>query len=281
MSSNVCTAWASRSTKKSSVRKSSTAPAASTRLVGSHDTLLAYLVRRLLENGANSSFVNRIADEAVSIDDLVADPTDEARKISPLGAPHPRIELPHAILGARNNSAGLDLQATPDCGSCMLPSMRALGWPGSAAPALGDGEGTGKSVELANPANLHDVVGHAVFADAASIDRAFASAGAAAPGWAKTLPSERASLLLRAADLLQAKLPSLIGLIIREAGKSAQNAIGEASEAVDFLRYYAGCRRAVFPTLPMVPLGTVVRHQPPEFSALSIFTGQLAGALAW
>src|SRR6185295_1417298 len=77
--------------------------------VGTHGTLLAYLVRRLLENGANSSFVNRISDEAVSIDELVADPAAVAGAIVPLGAPHPQIPLPREILGARRNSAGLDL----------------------------------------------------------------------------------------------------------------------------------------------------------------------------
>ena len=248
--------------------------------VGSHNTLLAYLVRRLLENGANSSFVNRIADEAVSIDELVADPAVEARQFAPLGAPHAHIDLPRAILGAgRRNSSGLDLASDAvlrDLGAALAASL-AVAW--RATPLLGDGKGSGTPVAIANPADRGDIVGQAVFADEASVDRAFVIAEAAALGWAATAPAERAAILLRSADLLEARMPALIGLIIREAGKSAQNAVGEVREAVDFLRYYAAEARDSFDNATHQPLGTIVCISPWNFP-LSIFTGQIAGALA-
>ncbi len=248
--------------------------------VGSHNTLLAYLVRRLLENGANSSFVNRIADEAVSIDELVSDPAAAARNISPLGAPHPHIDLPSAILAAgRKNSAGIDLASDATLRHLQARLVESVATQWLAMPMLGDGHGTGTEVEIANPANPGDIVGHAIFADATSIDRAFALSSIAAPGWAAMLPSARAQILLGAADIMEAKLPALIGLIIREAGKSAQNAIGEVREAVDFLRYYAGEACDGFDNTSHLPLGIVVAISPWNFP-LSIFTGQLAGALA-
>ena len=111
--------------------------------VGTHGTLLAYLVRRLLENGANSSFVNRIGDTAVSIDELVADPVEVASRIQPIGAPHPQIVLPRAILGDRRNSAGLDLSSEIELDrlSAALTASADSNW--NAAPLLADGDAAG------------------------------------------------------------------------------------------------------------------------------------------
>jgi RHH-type proline utilization regulon transcriptional repressor/proline dehydrogenase/delta 1-pyrroline-5-carboxylate dehydrogenase len=171
--------------------------------VGSHETLLAYLVRRLLENGANSSFVNRIADPDISIDDLIVDPAAEALKISPVGAPHPHIDAPNAMLGpSRKNSPGLDLANDTvliDLRDALVGSV-AADW--HAAPLLGDGQGSGTPTRIVNPADHADIVGTAVFADAATVDQAGDIAIAAAPAWAATSPAERAAILCRAADLL-------------------------------------------------------------------------------
>ena len=248
--------------------------------VGAHDTLLAYLVRRLLENGANSSFVNRIADETVPLEDLAVDPVEMARRIAPAGAPHPAISLPRELFGAvRKNSPGLDLSSDLVLAGLATELEASVTRLWTAVPLLADGEGAGTSVSIVNPADHEDVVGRAVFADAETVSRAVAAAEAAAPAWAALLPADRAAVLERAADLLEAAEPALLGLIIREAGKTAQNAIGEVREAVDFLRYYAAEARAHFNNQTHAPLGTVVCISPWNFP-LSIFVGQVSGALA-
>ncbi|BAI76483.1 1-pyrroline-5-carboxylate dehydrogenase (plasmid) [Azospirillum sp. B510] len=252
--------------------------------VGTHETLLAYLVRRLLENGANSSFVNRIADKSVSIDDLVADPVAQASATLPLGERNPLIALPKDLFGAeRANSAGLDLsnETTLAGLSAALRDSAAIAW--TAAPLLADGERRGehpgKARPVLNPADRRDIVGRRVDAGPADIADAFLFAEAAAPVWAATPPAERAACLFRAADAMQARLPTLLGLIIREAGKSTANAIAELREAIDFLRYYGAQVRDRFANDTHLPLGPVVCISPWNFP-LAIFTGQVAAALA-
>ncbi|MDR3470751.1 MAG: trifunctional transcriptional regulator/proline dehydrogenase/L-glutamate gamma-semialdehyde dehydrogenase [Devosia sp.] len=247
--------------------------------VGAHDTLLAYLVRRLLENGANSSFVNRIADLAVPPEGLVADPVELAQRLAPIGAPHPAIRLPVALFGdVRPNSAGLDFSSDAALRglAVALDASVAVAW--EAVPLLAEGEGSGTRVTILNPADHADVVGTVVFADPATVERALSLASAAAPAWAATPASDRAVLLERAAGLLEARMQSLVGLIIREAGKSPQNAVGEVREAVDFLRYYAAEARTRLGDAT-APLGIVVCISPWNFP-LSIFLGQVAAALA-
>ncbi|MFP5512542.1 MAG: trifunctional transcriptional regulator/proline dehydrogenase/L-glutamate gamma-semialdehyde dehydrogenase [Alphaproteobacteria bacterium] len=248
--------------------------------VGTHETLLAYLVRRLLENGANSSFVNRIADKSVSIDDLVADPVAQARAALPVGEKNPLIALPQDLYGVeRANSAGLDLsnETTLAALSAALRDSAAVAW--TAAPLLADGERRGAAQPVLNPADHGDVVGQCVEATPADIADAFLFAGAAAPVWAATPPAERAACLFRAADEMQARMPTLLGLIIREAGKSTANAIAEVREAIDFLRYYGARVRDGFDNDTHLPLGPVVCISPWNFP-LAIFSGQVAAALA-
>ncbi|AKJ69756.1 proline dehydrogenase/pyrroline-5-carboxylate dehydrogenase [Pandoraea thiooxydans] len=249
--------------------------------VGTHETLLAYLVRRLLENGANTSFVNRIADKSVSLDDLVANPIVEAEKISPLGAPHTKIPLPRDLYGReRPNSAGIDLSNEHRLASLSSALLASAGTAWRAAPLLADGERTeGVVREVRNPADLHDVVGQVIDAGAADVDAALAQAVATAPIWQATPVGERAECLLRAADLLEAHMPTLMGLVIREAGKSLPNAVAEVREAVDFLRYYAAQIGRGFSNDLHRPLGPVVCISPWNFP-LAIFTGQVAAALA-
>ncbi len=239
--------------------------------VGTHGTLLAYLVRRLLENGANTSFVNRIADRSISIESLIEDPVETARRITPPGAPHPRIPPPPDILGARRNSAGLDLSSEDELVSLARALQRSVTTPWTAEPTLADGPASGTALEIRNPADRDDLVGIARFADPGLVDRAFAGAAA---DWAP-LP-ERTRILAHAADLLQERMRDLMGLMMREAGKTAGNAVAEVREAVDFLRYYG---EQALKLEGAAPLGTVVCISPWNFP-LSIFTGQVAAALA-
>ncbi|HEX7391063.1 MAG TPA: bifunctional proline dehydrogenase/L-glutamate gamma-semialdehyde dehydrogenase PutA, partial [Acidiphilium sp.] len=253
--------------------------------VGTHETLLAYLVRRLLENGANTSFVNKLADHRVSTDDLLADPVDEARKIAPVGASHPKIAEPVSIFGAaRRNSAGFDLsneQRLASLASALLAGIeqtrRAVADTAVVEADTASAEAEGRVVR--NPALLQDDVGTAIDADAAAIEAALVAAGEAAPIWQATHPEDRAAALERAADLLEARLPNLVGLIVREAGKTLPAAIGEVREATDFLRYDAATLRAGFGNDTHRPLGVVVAISPWNFP-LAIFMGQVAAALA-
>ena len=192
--------------------------------VGSHETLLAYLVRRLLENGANSSFVNRVADASVSVDDLVADPVTLALAIRPLGAPHEKIALPRDLYGEeRANSQGLDFS-----NERRLADL-ATGWrrpPGRCgAPFRPARRRTRRASRSRNPADHSDIVGRTRHARSDEIAAAIAAATAAAPAWAAVPPHERAAILRRAADRLEAETDDLVGLIVREAGKSFANAV--------------------------------------------------------
>ena len=238
--------------------------------VGTHEKLLAYLVRRLLENGANSSFVNRVADPAVSIDELVADPVVAVRNAVRPGAKHEAIALPGDLYPDRRNSAGIDLSNERALAALTreLQASAATQW--RAAPETG--EGIERPVR--NPADHRDIVGRVIEADA---DAARAAATrAAASAWSSVPVGERAAMLERAADAMEARMPLLMGLAIREAGKSAANAIAEVREAVDFLRYYAVQARALGASAR--PLGPVVCISPWNFP-LAIFTGQVAAAL--
>ncbi|QYF95196.1 trifunctional transcriptional regulator/proline dehydrogenase/L-glutamate gamma-semialdehyde dehydrogenase [Massilia sp. PAMC28688] len=241
--------------------------------VGSHETLLAYLVRRLLENGANSSFVNQIVDEKVAIDSLIADPFEASRAHG--GAPHPGIPLPAQLFGTeRENSAGLDL-TNEDV-------LRALGKTLTIVrnyhcQPLIDGALAGENKHaIRNPANHEDIVGHVTEASSADVDTALASAAAYAMDWQTTTPSERARIIANTADLFEQHYDELMSLAVREAGKSLPNAIAEIREAVDFLRYYAA---QVANAQNVLALGPVTCISPWNFP-LAIFTGQVAAALA-
>ncbi|MBI3230712.1 MAG: bifunctional proline dehydrogenase/L-glutamate gamma-semialdehyde dehydrogenase PutA, partial [Burkholderiales bacterium] len=246
--------------------------------VGSHETLLAYLVRRLLENGANSSFVNQIVDEEVSIDSLLTDPVDASRDSG--GLPHPAIALPRDLFGGeRANSRGLDLSdetVLAEFGDA-FSTFGKQQW--HASPLLAQApQATATTMvqTVHNPAQRRDVVGHVEEASKEQVEAALASAAEYAAAWQNTEPAQRAHSLQRAADLLEQHMHELIALAIREAGKSLPNAIAEVREAVDFLRYYAA---QVIGHPNPVALGTVVCISPWNFP-LAIFVGQLSAALA-
>jgi len=241
--------------------------------VGSHETLLAYLVRRLLENGANSSFVNQIVDENIAIDTLLDDPFEVARASG--GVPHTGIALPRALFGdERKNSAGIDLTDED--------ALRALGTELArqrsyhATPLLAGVVHGAETLAIVNPAQRADVVGQVQEASKADVETALAAATAFAGEWNGSANTARAALLDRVADLFEEHCAELMALAVREAGKSLPNAIAEIREAVDFLRYY-GAQVKQAPHADA--LGPVTCISPWNFP-LAIFTGQVAAALA-
>ncbi|MFM5092210.1 trifunctional transcriptional regulator/proline dehydrogenase/L-glutamate gamma-semialdehyde dehydrogenase [Aeromonas rivipollensis] len=253
--------------------------------VGSHETLLAYLVRRLLENGANTSFVNRIADNNISLSDLVQDPVQQIEQMAAregsLGLPHPRIPLPRELYGeARPNSAGLDLANEHRLGSLSAALLASTNTAYQAVPMLGcDTEAPTQFQHVVNPADHRDVVGQVSEATVELVDQALACALSSGQIWQSTPPAERAAVLERAADLMESELQPLMGLLVRESGKTFANAIAEVREAVDFLRYYAAQARNHFANESHRPLGPVVCISPWNFP-LAIFSGQVCAALA-
>lgn len=240
--------------------------------VGTHETLLAYLVRRLLENGANSSFVNRIADPDVAIDSLVADPVEIVQGMPNPGARHDKINLPRDLYSERRNAQGLDMSSETELEALSQALLTSTETSWTAAPTFGEGQ----ERAILNPADHRDMVG--VVTDAAPDAAATAMSRAAQSTWPQTPVNERAAVLDRAADAIEARMPVLMGLIIREAGKSAPNAIAEVREAVDFLRYYAAQVRTHFGA-EQQPLGPIVCISPWNFP-LAIFVGQVSAALA-
>ena len=246
--------------------------------VGTHETLLAYLVRRLLENGANSSFVNRISDESILIDELIADPVAEAAAMPVIGAPHSAIPLPVDLLPGRINSRGVDLADEGTLQRLAEAFSEAAGRPVEAMPLLAVGEGVGAFRSVLNPGDHRDIVGQIKEASPEEARQAVAAARQAAADFAGTFADDRATVLELAAGIMERRMPALLALIIREAGKSAANAVAEVREAVDFLRFYAGeVRRGL--AKGAGALGPVVCISPWNFP-LAIFTGQVAAALA-
>ena len=210
--------------------------------VGSHETLLAYLVRRLLENGANTSFVNRIADASVPVDELIADPVALAlQRSSRLGAPHEKIALPRDLYGsrARRIRAGVDFSNEQRLAElARSAAKRARGRTGARSRRAP------RRTRRASRCAIRPITPTSSAMRATPAPTTIAAAiggrgrGARRPGRAVP-PNERAAILRRAADALEAANDDLVGLIVREAGKSYANAVAEVREAVDFLRYYA------------------------------------------
>ncbi|MGE3149087.1 MAG: bifunctional proline dehydrogenase/L-glutamate gamma-semialdehyde dehydrogenase PutA, partial [Pseudorhodoplanes sp.] len=244
--------------------------------VGTHETLLAYLVRRLLENGANSSFVHRVTDATVPVEELIRDPVDIVQSEVPPGAPHALIRHPRALYGrSRDNSRGFDL-ANDDALAALahaLAENARVDW--AAAPTHTDNAPQGWQ-NVVNPADAADRVGRVRMTRPDETGAIIARAAASVATWSRTKLETRAACLVKAADSLESRMPLLIGLIVREAGKSYANAISEIREAVDFLRYYAA--EGVRTLDRTTPLGPVVCISPWNFP-LAIFTGQVAAAL--
>lgn len=263
--------------------------------VGPHKELLPYLVRRLLENGANSSFVNQMLDLDASVDVLVDDPVDKSKMCSE--SKHPKISLPQDIFKdeppqGRSNSAGLDLDAPGEV-EPLLQEIARYNKPYMAVPIV-DGHLQKHSVsqELFSPAHLEDRLGLVYAADHKIVNMAFEAGAQGFVEWNSTDAETRAAALETAADALEARRSEVMALLVREAGKTLPDALSEIREAVDFLRYYASQGRGVFasegsalpgPTgesnrLILQGRGVFVCISPWNFP-LAIFVGQIAAAL--
>ncbi|ODT07734.1 MAG: bifunctional proline dehydrogenase/L-glutamate gamma-semialdehyde dehydrogenase [Mesorhizobium sp. SCN 65-20] len=243
--------------------------------VGAHSDLLAYLVRRLLENGANSSFVHQLTDEDVAPEDIARDPLETVETQGP--AANPSIPTPAAIFGAgRPNAKGWDIT---DITTLAAIDNAKAGFKGPdrwTAKPITRAAGYGASRKVTNPAKPSDIVGTVTEAAAKQVDTAVRIAVEAQPAWAKKPVAERAAILRRTADLYEANAAEFFALATREAGKSLADGVAEVREAVDFLRYYAA--EADKAEAGTEARGAIVCISPWNFP-LAIFTGQIAAAL--
>jgi RHH-type proline utilization regulon transcriptional repressor/proline dehydrogenase/delta 1-pyrroline-5-carboxylate dehydrogenase len=263
--------------------------------VGPHEDLVAYLVRRLLENGANTSFVNRLADEEAPIADLIRDPVAAVAAERRSGGPPRRLPRPPELFAPeRINSRGMALDQPAVRRTLIADIGVELGTPFAATPLV-DGEAlaeAGAGVPVLCPHDRRQRIGMVHPADAAAIERAVAGAAKAAHAWDRLGGPARAAILDRAADLYERNRTRLMAVMVREAGKTLENALSDVREAVDFLRYYAAEARRLFagPVLLRGPTGETncleLRGRGP-FACISpwnfplaIFTGQVAAALA-
>jgi RHH-type proline utilization regulon transcriptional repressor/proline dehydrogenase/delta 1-pyrroline-5-carboxylate dehydrogenase len=269
--------------------------------VGTHEDLLPYLVRRLLENGANTSFVNRVVDENVPARELVADPCQTVRAFDHI--PHPRIPLPVNLYGAssahaqnsnfvyRKNSMGVNFANDNELNE-LAAAVNAQQGPWNVGPLVPGASSQGATVHVTDPSDRRRTIGSYVSADQATVEQAMANAVAAQDRWSTLPVTNRAAMLECAADQLEARRAEFIALCVREAGKSLPDAIAEVREAADFLRYYATMARRLFAEPEQLPgptgetnqlylegRGVFVGISPWNFP-LAIFTGQISAALA-
>ena len=258
--------------------------------VGGHEELLPYLVRRLLENGANSSFVHALLDERVPAADVAADPIT-AVEAQP--DRHPKIPVPMNIYGDRQNSLGRDY-STAEARAVHEAALNAVDAEAlQAGPIIGGKLLAGvEAQDVTNPYNRAQVVGKTSDATSEQVDQAIKLAAEAQVAWDKKLGLGRAPILRAMGDALEADMDRLVAILSREAGKSLNDGVAEVREAVDFLRYYAMLAEKDFggrETLkgPTGEVNQLVLHGRGVFAAISpwnfplaIFTGQIAAALA-
>ncbi len=258
--------------------------------VGTHEDLLAYLVRRLLENGANTSFVNRLADDDAPIDEIIADPVETLLNSRPLRSAH--IPKPANLLPGRTNSSGFPW-SDPVVTQPLIEQMQAILKQSHSAPPLVSGEARrGQPGSVRDPSDRRRIVGDVTEASARDAQDALAAAHEAQRDWDALGGAKRAAILEKTADLYESNSTELMALAVREAGKTLPNALGEVREAVDFLRYYASQARAQFEGPVRLPGPTGEENEntlhgrgvfaciSPWNFPLAIFTGQVAGALA-
>lgn len=266
--------------------------------VGSHEELLPYLVRRLLENGANTSFVNRIVNEDLPVEQVVEDPFKKIAGLDQL--PHPGIPLPKAIFGKqRVNSSGVNLADEIQLTALRTQLASAAAKKHRATPLVAgtDSQRNNKgnaasATAVADPANSERQAGTVVQSSSAEVDQALTAAWEFTERWQQTPVEKRAAALDRAAELFEERRGDLMFLCAREAGKTVIDAIDEVREAVDFLRYYAALARQLFSRPADLPGPTGESNQlslhgrgvfaciSPWNFPLAIFTGQVAAALA-
>jgi RHH-type transcriptional regulator, proline utilization regulon repressor / proline dehydrogenase / delta 1-pyrroline-5-carboxylate dehydrogenase len=259
--------------------------------VGSHQELLAYLVRRLLENGANTSFINRIVDDTQPIDEIIADPIARLARL-PV-KPHPRIPLPRDLYSSeRRNSRGIDLADPPALMMLRDALATAMRQPWHAAPIIGGVTQSGAAEPVFDPSDHRRPIGAVIPAGPEQLNQALDRADHAASAWDRRPADERAAILEQAADLYEEHTAELIARVIREGGRTIPAALAELREAVDYLRYYARRARADFAISELMPGPTGERNElalhgrgvfaciSPWNFPLAIFTGQIAAALA-
>lgn len=261
--------------------------------IGNHKDLLPYLVRRLLENGANSSFVNRFLDAKVPPQDLLDDPADEARRLG--GGRHSRIPVPRELYHREThpweNARGIDLADASATQMLQRAVTSVAARKHKAAPIVAGKTLPGVERVLVSPASVEVPVGHVIEANADAIDTALSAASAAQVSWDNLGAEHRARCLEDAAQVMEERMPELIGILALEAGRTLDDGVSEVREAVDFLRYYAQQARRCFVTqtlpgptgelnhLSLHGRGVFVCISPWNFP-LAIFVGQVAAALA-
>ncbi|WP_304164341.1 bifunctional proline dehydrogenase/L-glutamate gamma-semialdehyde dehydrogenase PutA [Phenylobacterium aquaticum] len=260
--------------------------------VGGHEELLPYLVRRLLENGANTSFVHALLDEKTPVSAVVGDPIGAVEATG--GAPHPRIPLPIDLYGsARRNSVGVDLSVAAERDRLTLSIAALDAGTLSASPIVAGDEITeGLGEPRTAPSDRARVIGRVWPSQTAQIDTAFSIAQAAQPAWDGLGGHARARILRAMADELEAHREVLVAICAREAGKTLADGVAEVREAADFCRYYAHLAERQFagPETLKGPVGEVNQFSlhgrgvfvciSPWNFPLAIFTGQIAAALA-
>lgn len=239
--------------------------------VGQHEDLLAYLVRRLLENGANSSFVNAIVDESKPVEELLGDPVERTQRLQQRA--NPQIANPRVLYGdSRQNSRSIDLY---DIEALISTKTGLESWLRDFQSSV---QQNPVDMWVKNPANTSETLGGLIFDDAASMRLKLANAQTAFAAWSKTPVEERASLLFSIASVLEEHMEELIGYCIKEAGKVPQDAIDEIREAVDFCRYYAVEAKRIANDESLVPRGVILCISPWNFP-LAIFLGQVVAAV--
>jgi RHH-type proline utilization regulon transcriptional repressor/proline dehydrogenase/delta 1-pyrroline-5-carboxylate dehydrogenase len=255
--------------------------------VGAFRDLLAYLVRRLLENGSNTSFVHQITDRSVPSESLVEDVYEQAQAFVASADPPSALPAGTALFGARRNSRGIDLQQPPT----LIALTSAIGGADRIdAASLVSGAAVGVASAVRNPAALGQVIGTAADAGIADIDAALASAGSAFPTWDALGVDARASVIERVADAWETAHDELCALIVREGGRTLLDAHAEVREAIDFCRYYAAVGRERLQVLrlpgPAGESNELHLHGRGVFACISpwnfplaIFGGQIAAAL--
>ncbi|HEY3695038.1 bifunctional proline dehydrogenase/L-glutamate gamma-semialdehyde dehydrogenase PutA [Phenylobacterium sp.] len=260
--------------------------------VGGHEALLPYLVRRLLENGANTSFVHALSDPRTPVAAVVADPISAVEAAG--GGPHPRIPLPADLYGpSRKNSRGVDLSDAAERAR-LVQAVAALdgedvrGGPIVSGRSVEDGPGEART----SPVDRARIVGRAWGASEAEVDAAFRAAHRAQPAWDAAGGAGRAPVLRAMAEALETGRDRLVALCVREAGKTFADGVAEVREAADFCRYYAHLAERRFGpaevlrgpvgeanSLSLHGRGVIAAISPWNFP-LAIFTGQVAAALA-
>lgn len=256
--------------------------------VGAHVDLLAYLVRRLLENGANSSFVNNIVDENISVESLLNDPVETVmnwadKRNSQIAIPR---ELYHSknakkIDIQRDNSIGLDLT---DQNRLTALKVNLESWQKARSKAKSESKNDREQLAVINPADNNEILDYLNKDDAGEMLEKLSATQNAFSSWSKTDCSERAKILYKTADLLELHMDELMAICIKEAGKTAQDSVAEVREAVDFCRYYAINAESINAEAMMKgdelsSLGVVLCISPWNFP-LAIFLGQVSAAVA-